>query len=98
MSGKNPSHFSGLIYTLAAKKIAWKLYDHFNTPCYVYISANNGDTLSRPHRVDVEFVEQSVSEEKVNDVIFGILDNIDEIRSQYIERDTFASFHSCTHC
>jgi len=47
------------------------------------------DFTWRPLGGDVEFIEQAVSDEKVKDIIFSILDNIDEIRSQYIASDAF---------
>ena len=45
ISGKNPNHFSGVIYQLVAENIAKSIFDNLGLKNIVYIVANNGDPL-----------------------------------------------------
>lgn len=90
-SGKNPNHFSGVIYQLVADAISNQIYQEKHIRNAIIIKANNGDVLTRPSNVHImcdQHVELDYLEMLVNDN----LGKIDELRRSYISTDPLQNF------
>lgn len=93
MSGKNPNHFAGIIYQLIAEEITDKIYKKYGIENTVYITANNGDELRKPHSIDIVIGEKHIApDSKIQEVISESLENIDVKRKEYISSDYFRYF------
>jgi S-adenosylmethionine synthetase len=85
ISGKNPYHFSGVIYQIVADNIANEVYKKTGLKNVVYITANNGDPLKKPNLVDVLLESSNKNFEAIIDeIINDTLNNLDALRTEYI--------------
>ncbi len=93
ISGKNPYHFSGVIYQIVADNIANEVYKKTGLKNIVYITANNGDPLKKPSLVDV-LLESSSHNFKtvIDEIINDTLDNLDALRTEYIVTNPIERF------
>ena len=82
-SGKNPNHFSGVVYQNLAENIAKAIYNNTGIKNIVYIMANNGDRLKKPQSIDV-FLEKKVSKDRIKEIIEIELENIEQNRFLFI--------------
>ncbi|MEK7497194.1 MAG: methionine adenosyltransferase [Patescibacteria group bacterium] len=85
ISGKNPQHFSGVIYQIVAENIAFEVFKKTGLKNVVYITANNGDPLDKPNLIDV-LLEPNNGNSKavINKIIMYTLANLDALRTDYI--------------
>jgi len=100
MPGKNPNHFAGVVYQLAAEKIASDIYDLLGVRNVVYITANNGDVIASPNSVDVILEGSSATgSAQVKNIVESVLDSIPEIRTSYIRQTPIDRFmRPCGYC
>lgn len=93
ISGKNPYHFSGVIYQIVADNIANEIYQKTGLKNIVYITANNGDPLDKPNLIDV-LLESNDNTSKIiiDEIINNALANLDALRSDYIHENPINRF------
>lgn len=92
-SGKNPNHFSGVIYQLVAEKISRVVFQSFGIRNTIYVMANNGYKLSKPNSIYVILENGCTKEHKaIRKIIYDILDDIPELRKQFVECDIYNKF------
>ena len=92
-SGKNPNHFSGVVYQLVAEKISQLIFHRFGLKNTIYIMANNGDKLSTPNSIYVILEkEETGMQQAIRGVIYDILNSISELRKQFVECDIYNKF------
>lgn len=93
ISGKNPNHFAGIICYLLAENISQQIYLNLGLKNAVYIVANNGDKLSEPNSIDVVLEGNFTdSTQKIENIIRSSLQDIDLLRSRFIDQDPFERF------
>lgn len=98
-SGKNPSHFAGLIYQLVAEEISHSIYNMLREPNVVYVTANNGDKLYNPTSIDILAATRSHRKKAVmREVAEYGLNSIDTLRETHIRRDVYDRFMSPRGC
>ena len=90
-SGKNPNHFSGIIYQLVADEISRNIYSQKNVKNIVIIKSNNGDKLNSPSHIHI-ICEQMINDMYIRDITIHALNMIDKLRYQYIMDDPFERF------
>jgi S-adenosylmethionine synthetase len=93
-SGKNPNHFSGIVYQQMAEKIALDIFTFLGLRNVVYITADNGNKLSEPSSIDVILENDTtpVDEGRIREIISVALGSISVQRSAYIEKDIYGAF------
>lgn len=93
ISGKNPYHFSGVVYQIVADAISNEIYKVTNLKNIVYITANNGDQLNKPNLIDVLLEsDDHIFTNTIKEIINKTLDNIDSLRTEYILTDPIERF------
>ncbi|MDR2337487.1 MAG: hypothetical protein LBE20_02415 [Deltaproteobacteria bacterium] len=93
ISGKNPYHFSGVIYQIVADSIANEIYKKTRLKNIVYITANNGDPLKKPNLIDVILEPDGHNFKVIIDkIINDTLDNLDTLRMEYILQNPIDRF------
>ena len=91
--GKNPNHFSGVIYQLVAEEIANDIFEQLGLSNVVYITANNGELLNKPNSVDIILDSDNTTYNKqVAKIVNNSLNSIDNLRQNYIQSDIFDRF------
>lgn len=76
VAGKNPQNHSGKIYTIIAHSISWKIYEKFNIPIAIDIAAKNGDPITNPTHVIVNYYSNPINEKTKNYIEKIIRSNI----------------------
>lgn len=93
ISGKNPYHFSGVIYQIVADNISNEIFIKTGLKNIVYVTANNGDSLKNPSLVDVLLESSNPSYKTIIDeIIHNTLNNLDVLRTEYIVTDPIERF------
>lgn len=94
MSGKNPNHFSGIVYQLVAEDISTKIFFKIGLKNAVYITANNGDMLIKPNSIDIILSDscEEGQKDKIHDIITKSLESIPALRMQFINSDPYLRF------
>lgn len=93
ISGKNPYHFSGVIYQIVVDNISNEIYRKTALKNIVYVTANNGDSLKNPSLVDVILESNSPSYKAIIDeIIHDTLNNLDILRNEYIVTNPIERF------
>ena len=90
-SGKNPNHFSGVVYQSLAENIAKAIYSNTGIKNIVYIMANNGDRLEKPQSIDV-FLEKRVLNDRIKEIIEEELENIEQNKFLFVHKDIYNTF------
>lgn len=99
MSGKNPNHFAGIVYQLVAENISNLTFGKLGLKNAVYITANNGDSLTHPNSVDIILENNPHYEEKViEDIVKSSLKSIPKFRMDFINSDPYERFMSSNIC
>jgi S-adenosylmethionine synthetase len=95
VSGKNPNHFSGIVYQFMAEHISNQIYFKMGLSNTVYITADNGDMLNNPNSIDImipNIALDSGEEEQMRGIVKESMNNIDMFRLNFINGDVYKKF------
>lgn len=90
-SGKNPVYHVGLLYSIAADRLAKRLYDAFNIPVEVSLTSQSGRLLADPWETSVAFIGEKPPMKKIEEIIISSFDDFPKITYDFLIGDLYAS-------
>jgi S-adenosylmethionine synthetase len=85
VSGKNPVHHTGKLYTIISQDIANEIYRKFRVENYVNIATQNGLPLTNPLYVVVKLCENSINKDEIEDIVNKKIKNIKKYTNRIIQ-------------
>lgn len=81
LAGKNPMHHTGKLYTVAATRIADRIFRELGLSCEVVLMARNGHLLSEPAFAGVRLSTGSTprDQQTIADIIRETVSNLDDL-------------------